>query len=144
MNNSPNKITLFNQCMYAQNRMFVTCKLSTTNPTTFLGSITITVSSRSSILTRAVSKSDKGTILLVYRICNSILSMFVQIPELRKYYANVPGACDLAEKCLQVGYVYFLLKCMYLSKIYKCTQGSGVFVALHRPCSGYLDYRDAF
>ncbi|XP_065920927.1 uncharacterized protein [Dysidea avara] len=26
----------------------------------------------------------------------------IKIPELRKYYANVPGACDLAEKCLQV------------------------------------------
>ena len=31
-----------------------------------------------------------------------MLTSLTQIDELRKYYAGVPGVCDLVEKCLQV------------------------------------------
>ena len=72
---------------------------------TTIGSIIIIVSSGSSILTRVVPQSDQGTTNSVYKVqCVLQLPILIQISELRKYYANVPGACNLAEKCLQVRY----------------------------------------
>jgi len=39
---------------------------------------------------------------------------------MRKYYADVPGACDLAEKCLQVRYTF--CSNMFLCKVTRCSQ----------------------
>jgi len=48
------------------------------------------------------------------------LYIFLQISELRKYYANVPGVCDLAEKCLQVRYFVQLVYILAQGYMYKC------------------------
>ena len=66
-----------------------------------------------SILTHknSMKKWSKYVIILWANFGYAVLSyahFIIQIKEVQKYYANIPGVCDLVQKCLQVSRISFV------------------------------------
>ena len=58
-----------------------------------------------------MKKSSKYVIILWANFGYAVLSyahFIIQIKEVQKYYANIPGVCDLVQKCLQVRRISFV------------------------------------